>query len=144
MAFVWNRPVPIIETNIRSAFIHHFFKDDTGISDAQIIRLIVRTLDEKNPREWYYALMDYGSHIKKLYGNPNQRGKRYLKQAPFKGSDREIRGAILKSLMQEPKSKIQLRTHLPFFETTRIDAQIEKLFKEGLIARRRRVYSLPA
>lgn len=35
MAFAYNSPVPIIETNIRTVFIHHFFHDATDISDEQ-------------------------------------------------------------------------------------------------------------
>ena len=41
-----------IETNIRSVFIHHYFKNSEDIPDSEIVPLIERTLDRKNPREW--------------------------------------------------------------------------------------------
>ncbi|MFZ2831727.1 MAG: A/G-specific adenine glycosylase, partial [Minisyncoccia bacterium] len=70
-----------IETNIRRVFIHHFFKDKIGVTDTEIVPLIEATLDRKNPREWYYALMDYGAHLPKITRkNSNTQSKHYTKQ----------------------------------------------------------------
>ncbi len=142
LVFAFNTPVPIIETNIRSVYLHHFFLDETDITDAEIVRLIVLTLDVKNPREWYYALMDYGVYIKKTYGNPNRRSKHYASQSTFKGSDREIRGAILRVLSEQPYTREKLLKLLPF-EDIRIDAQLVKLMKERMIIQTSKKFSLP-
>lgn len=142
MAFAFNAPVPIIETNIRSVYLHHFYVDATEVSDRELLELVVRTLDTKNPRRWYAALMDYGSHIKKTYGNPNKKSKHYTRQSAFKGSDREIRGAILRHLVETSATRVQLLKSLPF-EGIRIDAQLEKLVGENLIEKKRTKYGLP-
>lgn len=142
MAFAHNKSVPIIETNIRSAYLHHFFNEVCDIPDSEIVRYIERTLDAKNPREWYWALMGYGAHIKKKYGNPNTRSKHYIKQSTFKGSDRQIRGMILQLLGETKHSKPKLHKKLDF-DIDRVNAQLERLFKEGMVVKNRNMYSLP-
>ncbi|MFC1650505.1 A/G-specific adenine glycosylase [Candidatus Latescibacterota bacterium] len=99
-AFAFNIPSVFIETNIRSVFIHRFFKDRTGVNDAEIFPLIAQTLDTGRPRQWYYALMDYGAFLKKNIKNPNRSSAHYSKQSPFQGSDRQIRGLILELLLE--------------------------------------------
>ncbi len=142
MAFAYNVPVPIIETNIRTVFIHHFFHDDTNIPDSQLFQLTGIVLDTKNPREWYYALMDYGAHLKKTIGNLNQRSKHYTKQSAFKNSDRQIRGAILRFLSKKESTRKNFHTKLPF-DMQRIDIQLKRLKEEGMIVKRGQKYSLP-
>lgn len=99
-AFVFNKPVVFIETNIRRVFIHYFFSDDAIVSDAELYPLIEKTLPE-NSREWYWALMDLGTELKKSVPNPNRRSKSYVKQKKFAGSNREVRGKILRELLME-------------------------------------------
>lgn len=100
LAFAFNRPVVMIETNIRRVFIHCFFGDRTGVEDREIRPLIEATLDRVNPREWYNALMDYGWHLGTIMENPNQRSRHYSRQAPFQGSNRQLRGNILRLLVE--------------------------------------------
>jgi A/G-specific adenine glycosylase len=142
MAFAHNRAVPIIETNIRSVYLHHFFRDGTNVHDREIMECVKRTLDTKQPRTWYYALMDYGVEVKKMFGNPNQKSAHHVRQAPFRGSDREIRGAILKILAKGNTTRARLLKELAFLDL-RIDAQLEALIHEGLVVNRGRQYSLP-
>jgi A/G-specific adenine glycosylase len=142
MAFAFNTPVPIIETNIRSTFIHHFYSAATDVTDKDILNSVERTLDRKNPREWYYALMDYGAYIKKEFGNPNSRSKHHTKQSTFKNSDRQIRGTILRLLSESAQTRSQLLKRLAF-EDIRIDVQLERLQKEGMIRRTGQKYGLP-
>ncbi len=143
MAFAFNKPVPIIETNIRSAILYHFFADAEEVADKEVMKYVERTLPLENAREWYAALMDYGAHIKKTHGNPNSRSKHYAKQSTFKGSDRQIRGAILRYVLNGPASRTQMVEKLPF-EDIRIDAQLGKLLHEGLLTKKRQYYHLPA
>lgn len=142
MAFAHNKPVPIIETNVRSVYLHHFFDSATDVSDTELLNSIAKTLDTKNPREWYWALMDYGAYIKKEFGNPNSKSKHYSRQATFVGSDRQIRGAILRVLAEREITRKKLHTVLNF-DVDRIDVQIQHLLKEGMIAKRRQNYLLP-
>lgn len=141
MAFAYNQPVPIIETNIRTVYLHHFFNDQTDVDDREMLTLVKKTLDLENPREWYWALMDYGAFLKQTIGNNITQSRQYKKQSTFKGSDRQIRGAIIKLLTREKRTRPQLHK-LPFDEL-RIDAQVEKLLKEGMIKKEGRWYQLP-
>jgi A/G-specific adenine glycosylase len=101
-AFAFNQPTVFIETNIRRVFIHFFFPNRNGVKDKEILPLVERTLDIRSPRRWYHALMDYGAMLKKEEHNPNRRSAHYTRQAPFQGSNREIRGLILKILLDKP------------------------------------------
>jgi A/G-specific adenine glycosylase len=100
-AFAFNMPVVFIETNIRRVFIHFFFGDSPAVDDAEILPLVRKALYRKDPRTWYNALMDLGTHLKIKVENPNRRSRHYIKQAAFEGSDRKIRGSILRLLLAE-------------------------------------------
>nr|WP_320160924.1 A/G-specific adenine glycosylase [uncultured Methanoregula sp.] len=98
-AFAFSLPVVFIETNIRRVFIHYFFSDSATVSDKELLPLVTRALYTENPRIWYWALMDIGTVLKKTVPNPNRRSVHYTKQSAFEGSDRKIRGEILRHLL---------------------------------------------
>jgi A/G-specific adenine glycosylase len=102
LAFAFNQPAVFIETNIRSVFIHHFFKDSFDVHDDELSQYVLQTLDKNDPREWYYALMDYGVHLKSTQTNPSRRSTHHKRQSPFHGSNRQLRGKILKLLLTRP------------------------------------------
>ncbi len=101
LAFAHNVPVAFIETNIRRVFIHFFFHDRNNVKDNEILPFVEQTMDRDNPRDWYYALMDYGAMLKAKLPNPNRKSAHYTRQAPFEGSNRQIRGKILKMLLSQ-------------------------------------------
>ena len=131
-AFAWNEPDVFIETNIRAAVIRHFFEGRSGVRDAEITETLARMLPKMKNREWYWALMDYGSYLKKTEGNASRQSAHHVRQKPFKGSDREIRGAILRSLAEKACTRTQLSHMLPF-PLTRVQAQLDALAKEGMV-----------
>ncbi len=138
MAFAYNQPVVFIETNIRTVFIHFFFHDQAQVADSEILPLVERTLDRREPRNWYNALMDYGTVLKKEHGNPGKRSAHYQRQSPFSGSDRQLRGQILKMVlaeggMTEQKLQKQLNTG-----QARAAAILNKLIEEGFLSRKQR------
>ena len=98
-AFAFDLPAVFIETNIRRVFIHFFFQDRTGISDREILPILAGSLEGVSPREWYSALMDYGTMLRESGVDPNQKSRSYRKQAPFEGSGRQLRGRILRLLL---------------------------------------------
>lgn len=135
IAFAYNKPTVFIETNIRSVFIHFFFATQTEIADSQIMPLIQASLDLENPRDWYYALMDYGVYLKKLVVNPNKKSKHYTKQSKFQGSDRQIRGMILKILSTNAQRISQKEiTDMIGKDHVRIEKIIKQLIKEKFIS----------
>lgn len=106
-AFAFNNPTIFIETNIRAVFIHFFFSGQEKIHDKQLLPLVDAAVDMDNPREWYYALMDYGVLLKKTLINPNRKSLHHAKQSKFEGSDRQIRGIILKILTNSDQAIAQ-------------------------------------
>lgn len=138
-AYAFNLPVVFVETNIRSVYIHHFFTDQGGIDDKQLIPIIIETLDHENPREWYWALMDYGSHLKTKHGNSARASKHYVKQSKFEGSRRQIRGQVLRLLSQGKSSTENLHNQI---SDPRTKLVLEELESEGLIIKKGSSYSL--
>ena len=148
MAFACNQAVPFIETNIRTVYLHHFFSDQSDVSDREILQYIETTLDQENPREWYWALMDYGSHLKRAYGNQNHRSRHHTKQSQFKGSDRQVRGAIVRVLARGGLTRAALRAALKQdlgaqYDTDQVAAQLRSLGDEGLVEQRGQHVRLP-
>jgi A/G-specific adenine glycosylase len=132
-AFAFGEPTPFIETNIRSVFIHHFFPDQETVQDSEILPLIERTLDREQPRDWYYALMDFGAMLKKTRGNPSRKSAHHVRQSPFEGSNRQQRSLILKSILAAPGlSEAQLIDHLAG-EAAKVIRNLQQLEREGFI-----------
>lgn len=131
-AFIHNKPSIFIETNIRRVFIHEFFKDEKEVPDKKVFYLIEEAIDRSNPREWYYALMDYGSSLGKEKENANKQSKHYTKQSKFKGSKREVRGKILKMLLENKKLEVE-KIKKDITTSHNILEIIKSLEKEGFI-----------
>jgi len=141
--FAFNKPTVFIETNIRSVFLHFFFIERDKVKDAEIFPLIEKTLDASNPRRWYYALMDYGVLLKKRYKNPSRKSAHYRKQSSFNGSNREVRGMILKILLEEKSlSELEIIQKLDM-KPEKVKRNLSQLIKEGLIKKKEDVFTLP-
>jgi len=113
-AFAHNKPTIFIETNIRTVFLHYCFYSqilqNTRISDEEILPLVAQALKKSKmqPRDFYAALMDYGSYLKQKGIKLNSRSKHYTKQSKFDGSYRQLRGAILRAVLERSKTIDQL------------------------------------
>ncbi len=119
-----------IETNIRTVCIHHLFSDQTDISDKQIVPWVEQALPDENYREWYWALMDYGSYLKQTISNISKRSKHYTKQSRFEGSTRQLRAAVLRSLLGGDKSMADLQS---IHADERLKSVIASLRRDELI-----------
>jgi len=110
-AFAFNSPEVFIETNIRTVFLQHCFASRrTKVSDKEILLLVAEAFkrSKMEPREFYAALMDYGAHLKRSGMKLNAKSKHYAKQSKFEGSARQLRGHILKLLLQKPHTERSL------------------------------------
>lgn len=130
LAYAFNIPVTFIETNIRTVYIHHFFEDSYAVDDKKILALVESTVDKQHPREWYWALMDYGTFLKKTVGNGSRRSAHYTKQSVFIGSKRQIRGKIIKILTNGPCKYQDLNVEI---NDDRFKAVIADLLNEQLM-----------
>lgn len=140
--FAYNEPEIMIETNIRAVFLHHFFPNNDAVSDAEIKACMEQFGIPDQPRVWYAALMDYGSFLKRQYINPSRKSKHHTKQKPFKCSNREVRGALIRAVSEQPHTKKELYA-LPF-PKEKIDEQTNALCKEGIVEYKKSRYGLPA
>lgn len=134
MAYVYNQPVVFIETNIRSVYFYHFFASDDAVSDGQIRDALQATLDGEHPREFYWALMDYGTWLKRQRLGSITASKHYKKQSPLEGSVRQIRGRIVAVLSADDLSVADVAALVG--RDDRFDAALAGLVRDGLVTRR--------
>lgn len=133
-AFAFHKPVVFIETNIRSVYLHHFFPGEQRVPDTAIIGIAARCLDKKNPYAWYSALMDYGTSLKRHTGNPSRRSRHHSRQKAFAGSDRQVRGAILRVLLGHPGQSIRAIAASIGEPRERTESILERLCREGMVS----------
>jgi A/G-specific adenine glycosylase len=134
LAFARNRPEVFCETNIRTVFLYFFGAPGMKkVDDTWIEGLVEATLDVRRPRQWYSALMDCGVYIKKHFGNLSVKSAGYRPQAPFEGSDRQIRGRVLRLLTARPHVSASVLYKELDCDHTRIDTVLSCLQKEGFV-----------
>ncbi len=141
LVYAFNMPVSFIETNIRSVYIHHFYPERKKVSDREIVPLVEQTMDKQNPREWFWALMDYGTYLKQTKGNISRRSQRYTRQSRFEGSHRQVRGTVLKLLARSPHTLNNFEEKFTVARSAWQRAVIE-LEREGFIYRQHKKYYL--
>lgn len=137
LVYAFNQPAVFIETNIRKTIIHFFFTKQAKINDVEIIAVVAKALDQKNPREWYWALVDYGSALGNTKAITNDRSAHYHKQTQFVGSKRFARSQILKLLLREPKTEKEILerfANLPHTATA-----LDELLHEGFCVNQKKL-----
>lgn len=138
--YAFNEFAPFIETNVRTVYIHHFFEDRQDVHDNEIMTKLAETIDLEHPREFYWALMDYGSWLKRQGFGRLSQSKHYKKQSPLKGSVREIRGQLLKALRSSTLTHDQLAVRVTYDE--RFDQALTGLITDKLVVYRDGAYKL--
>lgn len=142
VAFAFNIPTFFIEVNIRRVYIYFFFPGKSSIADQNIMPIVRKTLDHSNVRKWYYALMDYGVMLKKTHPELNKRSAHYRKQSKFKGSNREIRGKILKLLIASSNlTEAEILRELEI-SPKKLKENLSLLIKEGFIKQENNRFSI--
>lgn len=132
-AFAFNKPVLFLETNIRTVYIHHFFPNHQSVNDALILPVAELAIDRENPRKWYSALMDYGTMLKKEFGNLSRKSSSYKKQTAFKGSKRQIRGSVLKLLFEHGTLSTRNIEKLSGYERPILEEVLGQLTSESIV-----------
>jgi A/G-specific adenine glycosylase len=127
----------VLETNIRTVLIEHFYPRKKVVTDESLKELLSLLQEQKavkslGARHWYYALMDYGAHLKSKSISHNKKSSTYKKQTQYKGSHRELRAKTLFAI-----------THgdvLP--QDERIETVLNELIKEKFIKKTTSGYQL--
>jgi len=143
--FAFQNKDAFLDTNIRRVYLHFFFPKKKNVSDKEILNIAERAVWKKNPRQWHYALFDYGATVlkdKKI----NKQSKHYVKQSKFEGSFRSFRTKVMRFLLDQPnqtatKNRLQrlLKEGSNPYASEKIFASLEK---DGLIKKKRSSYSL--
>jgi A/G-specific adenine glycosylase len=124
-------PEYLLETNIRTALIEEFHQGEASVHDGVLYDDLARLTRHKSvqkvgARVWYYALMDYGAHLKTEKISHNAKSAHYSKQSTYKGSVRQLRAKVLFAITH--------REELPIDE--RLETVINQLIKEGYIVKK--------
>lgn len=99
MAFAYGKRALYLETNVRAVFLHELFPGQAGVKDSAIAPLVAATCPDKDVRGWYYALLDYGAHLKSVLPNPSRRSAHHTRQSAFEGSRRQKRAELLRIVL---------------------------------------------
>jgi A/G-specific adenine glycosylase len=136
LIFAKNKNIATIDTNIRRILIHEFKLDETIIT-KELERIAEQVLPEGKSRDWHNALMDYGTKI----ATAKTTGiKSKGKQSTFKGSRRELRAKLLKTILEKKKLTTQKAKQL-FPETQyNIKEILEELKEEKLLKKEKQTY----
>jgi A/G-specific adenine glycosylase len=131
LAYAFNKPAVFIETNVRTVYFYHFFTDGEKVSDAELKELVNKTIDVEHAREFYWALMDYGTYLKKQGVGAIRQSLHYKKQSALKGSVREVRGLIIKRLTKGDLTLEELKREVVYDQ--RFTPALEGLLRDGLV-----------
>jgi len=138
--FAFNEPDILIETNVRAAIIHHFFADTLKVRDRAILVYAEKAANGQDPRTWYWALMDYGAHLKRRGVRNNHRSAHYTRQSKFEGSLRQVRGMLLRELQSGSLTDAAVRRRL---EASPLYAKaLEGLARDGLIQNKKGMWRI--
>ena len=141
--FAFGNREAFLDTNIRRVYLHFFFRNKNKVSDKEILKVAQKAVWKKNPREWHYALFDYGATVLKDKGI-NKRSKQYAKQSKFKGSFRSFRTKVMQFLLSQSKyqathKKVKTLLAKTPYPPTQI---LASLLKDNLIKDSRGYYTL--
>lgn len=105
--FAFGNTSAFIDTNIRRVYLHFFFADKKDVKDSEILPLAEQAVIQTDPREWHWALFDYGALVlkdKKI----NRKSRHYAKQSKFEGSFRSYRAKALRLLLAAENKQMKL------------------------------------
>lgn len=138
IVYSYNQPLVFVETNVRSVFMYYFedmlpLTAKGKVHDKDLEPYIRAALDEKDPRMWYWSLMDYGSYLKKEVGNSTSKSAHYTKQSKFEGSFRQLRSRLLREIMSAGGLSEEELLHLS--KDDRLQKALKALQQDGLVTR---------
>ncbi|MBI2642016.1 MAG: A/G-specific adenine glycosylase [Candidatus Wildermuthbacteria bacterium] len=120
--FAFGSTEAFLDTNIRRVYLHFFFPRKKNVPDKEILTIAQAALAsipsssngtrygvKINPREWHYALFDYGATVLKN-NKANRRSKHYAKQSKFEGSFRSYRTKVVNFLLSQKQNRASQKT----------------------------------
>ena len=137
-AFAYNLPGVYLETNVRTVFLHELFPCETDVPDRALVPLVRASCPKDLPRNWYYALLDYGAWLKRTVPNPSRRSRAHVRQSRFEGSHRQKRGEAVRMLLAARGSGVTAEDVSHALSVSESDARtlLDELAEEGFCAQR--------
>jgi A/G-specific adenine glycosylase len=150
--FAFGSRETFLDTNIRRVYLHFFFPNQRDVPDEAILPLAQKAIyyvshgrgnRTISPREWHYALFDYGALVLKDKGI-NKRSRHYSKQSKFAGSFRSYRTKVVHYLLSQKGNKERRAVIKELLKNSPYPLQeiINSLLKDGLIKKSGAHYSL--
>ncbi|MHA1924744.1 MAG: Fe-S cluster assembly protein HesB [Candidatus Thorarchaeota archaeon] len=134
LIFAFNRDMAAIDTNIRRVLIASGFADEKT-SNRQLQSVADRLLLEGRSSDWHNALMDYGSEVL----TSSTTGISPISSQPkFAGSNRQLRGAIIRHLTCTDALDIErlvLSLKEEGIDSSTVESVLEQLISEGFVER---------
>lgn len=96
---------PFLDTNIRRVYLFFFFPGEDDVPDSSIMEVARRAVWTEDPREWGYALFDYGATELRDRAI-NRRSKHYSRQSAFEGSFRSFRTQALRYVLAQENTSM--------------------------------------
>jgi A/G-specific adenine glycosylase len=127
LAFVYNLPAPVVDTNIRRVYIWLLDLEQT-ITPHTLEKIVSDTIPQWRANDWFNALMDIGATLlttKKTWIKPRS------KQSRFVWSPRQVRWAIIRHLIQHGQEHVH--TLKREFAHTHFDQIVVWLQQDGLV-----------
>ena len=116
--FAFGSSEPFLDTNIRRVYLFFFFPGEDDVPDSRIMEIARRAVWTEDPREWGYALFDYGATELRDRAI-NRRSRHYSRQSAFEGSFRSFRTQALRHVLAQESTSMS-RTDLQDFLTQRL------------------------
>ena len=103
--FAFGSAEPFLDTNIRRVYLFFFFPGEDDVSDSRIMEIARLAVWTEDPREWGYALFDYGA-TELRDRTINRRSRHYSRQSAFVGSFRSFRTQALRHVLAQEDATI--------------------------------------
>jgi A/G-specific adenine glycosylase len=154
LAFAFGHDTPMIDTNIRRILVRVFYRNKTIPSDKELYEFARALIPKGEGRMWNYAMLDLGATkctarnhsdscpMRSLHGKVGD--FTYKKpQKKFAGSARYYRGKLMKLLSRKEAVRItEIKKELSEYEGD-IALLVSTLVKEGMITKKKALFSLP-
>ena len=85
--------------------------------------------------------MDYGTMLKKKHGNEARRSAHYKKQGRFEGSNRQIRGRMIRMLLEKKSVTSEELSQTLGIPSKLLNKISTALLRDGMISRVKNRYS---
>lgn len=136
--FAFNANLAAVDTNIRRILVSEGFVSEED-TKKQVQAVAEQLVPHNRSRDWHNALMDYGA----TYKTTRKTGiKPRTSQSRFEGSNRQLRGQVLKLLTRKDRLKLDEISQELDLEHEVTKQILKELVREGFLQKSENSYCL--